>query len=112
MASTDVADEAIASELIATVLDGDETSPNASSTADSSLEVLKMALVGANISADDAENLIRRCLDGVRAASQKAGASRLSNDNTWYVSLAPLTCVVTYVLTSPLQAKLGQKGRR
>lgn len=83
MASPDLSEDIIQSQLIATVLGGNEA-PSESSGDGSIFEALKNGLVAARIPADEAETLIMQCLSGVEAAKQNGVAARASKDsNQW-----------------------------
>lgn len=84
-APSDLCEEIVRSQLIATVLGGDEPSSHESSSADSSFEEtlgpLKRGLIAAKITPEDADKLILRCLDGVKSMELGDGASRTSTAN-------------------------------
>jgi hypothetical protein len=82
-AEMDLSEDLIQSQLVATVVRGDDAGNNASSD-DSSFAALKRGLVAADITEDDAEMLIGMCLRGVEAAKQNGVAVRLpSKENRW-----------------------------
>lgn len=86
----DVAEDRIQRQLIATVFSnenashGNDTPSHGSNSEGSSFAVLKKGLVGADIAEGDADMLIARCLDGVKAAHEVGGVGRRnSKENDW-----------------------------